>query len=303
MPGAASKIVALVRATRPLAHANVAPPLLYGQALALATTGTFSLEGLVIAQAFGVLDHLFIVLANDYADRHDDASNRTFNAFSGGSRVLPDRALAPATVLGGAIAAGLALLGGALFLAPERPLLPWLAGLAIALLLAYSYPPLRLSYRGGGEWLQALGIGVVLPLVGFHAQGGGLDVVPWAALVPTLAMGLAGNVLTSLPDEPADRAAGKRTWAVRRGLVRAKRDLVALVAIAIALGAVCVPIEPHLARVLVTALPLGALGTALPFLDAARPGSAAAMMRFMIAIGVASTGAIVAWTIALFVGG
>lgn len=298
---AASKIAALVRATRPLAHANIAPPILYGQALAFAATGSFSLEGLAIAHGFGVLDHLFIVLANDYADRHGDAKNRTFTPFSGGSRVLPEGALAPATIRTLALASALALLLGSLALAATHPLLPWLAAAAIALMLAYSYPPLRLSYRGGGEWLQALGVGVVLPLVGFHAQGGTLAGAPWLALLPTAAMGLAGNVLTALPDEPADRDAGKRTWAVRRGIARAQRELLALIAIAILLGAACVPLASPLTRALVTALPLAFLATALPLQRAARPG-APGMTHLMLVLGAASTGAIVAWTIALFAG-
>lgn len=296
-------LFALVRATRPLAHANIAPPILFGQALAVAATGSFSWRGLVIAHAFGLVDHLFIVLANDFADRHDDARNRTFNAFSGGSRVLPEGALAPSWVLALAVGSALALLAGSIAIAPERPLFPWLAAIAIALVLAYSYPPLRLSYRGGGEWVQAIGVGVVLPITGFYAQHADLGALRWTALVPTFVLGLAGNVLTSLPDEPADREARKRTWAVRRGLSSAKRELVLLVAAGIAIGAIAIPFSSHLARLIATALPLGALGTAIPHIASASPNARGAMLRFMAAIGAASTGAILAWTIALWLSG
>ena len=209
---------ALLQATRPLAHANIAPPILYGQALALATTGAFSWRALLLAQIFGVVDHLFIVFANDFADREADARNQGFNVFSGGSRVLPEGRLSPRQVLGLAVACSLLLVAMTLPFAPDHPLLPVLAIVAIVLLLAYSYPPLALSYRGGGEWLQALGVGLVLPLVGFHAQEPSLAAVPLLAFVPSTVLGLAGNVLTSLPDEPADREVGKRTWAVRRGV-------------------------------------------------------------------------------------
>ncbi|MDQ3033894.1 MAG: prenyltransferase [Myxococcota bacterium] len=289
---------ALLQAARPLAHGNIAPPLLYGQALAYVMTGAFSWRMLVLAQVFGLVDHLFIVFANDFADREADARNATFNVFSGGSRVLPEGRLSPRLVLLLAIALSGILVAGTLPFALERPLLPILALAAVGLMLAYSYPPLALSYRGGGEWLQALGIGVVLPLVGFHAQEPSLAAIPWLALVPTLVLGLAGNVLTSLPDEPSDREAGKRTWTVRRGMDRAPRDLVALIALAIVLGAILVPFPSHLARVVATALPLGALGTAIPMMPRGRPDRRA-LLLFMIATGAASTGALVGWTIAI----
>lgn len=292
---------ALLQATRPLAHANIAPPILYGQALALATTGAFSWRALVLAQIFGVVDHLFIVFANDFADREADARNQSFNAFSGGSRVLPEGRLPPRLILGLAIACSLLLVAITVPFAADRPLLPVLAIAAVALLLAYSYPPIALSYRGGGEWLQALGVGVVLPLVGFHAQEPSLAAIPWAALAPSLVLGLAGNVLTALPDEPADRDAHKRTWAVRRGVARASRDLVALVALAIVLGALVLPFTSHIARVVATAVPLAALGVAVPLLPEDRPRSPRALSLFMVAIGAASTGALVAWTITLVV--
>ncbi|AKF08003.1 prenyltransferase [Sandaracinus amylolyticus] len=292
---------ALLQATRPLAHANVAPPILYGQALAYAMTGAFSWRALALAQIFGLVDHLFIVFANDFADREADARNDGFNAFSGGSRVLPEGRLAPRVILGLAIACSIVLVAGTIPFALERPLLPVLACAAIALMVMYSYPPLALSYRGGGEWLQAIGVGLVLPLVGFHAQEPSLRAIPWLALVPTIVLGLAGNVLTALPDEPADRATSKRTWAVRRGVPRAARDLVALVALAIVLGGIVLPFPTHLARVVATALPLGVLGASLPLLprEVMRRSE---LLVFMIVAGAASTGALVAWTIALACG-
>lgn len=290
---------ALLQASRPLAHANIAPPILFGQALAYATTGAFSWSVLALAQIFGLIDHLFIVFANDFADREADARNATFNAFSGGSRVLPEGRLSPRLVLGVAIACSLLLVAGTLPFALARPLLPFLASAAVGLMLAYSYPPLALSYRGGGEWLQAIGVGLVLPLVGFHAQQPSIGVIPWLALVPSIVLGLAGNVLTSLPDEPADRAVEKRTWAVRRGTPRAARDVLALIAFAIVLGALLVPFPSHVARVAATAIPLGALGTALPVAPSEGPVSRRNLLLFMVACGAASTGALVAWTLAL----
>ena len=131
-------------------------------------------------------------------------------------------------------------------------------------------------------------MGCVLPLVGFHAQEPSIAAIPWLALLPSMLLALGGNVLTALPDEPADRLASKRTWAVRRGVPAAARDLTMLVALAILLGALLVPFPGALARVLSTALPLGVLGTALPFLPRDRTPPRAQLLRFMLACGGAS---------------
>lgn len=134
-----SPLSTLLRSTRPLAHANIAPALLLGQALAFHQTGRFSWEMLLLAHAFGLADHLFIVWANDYADREADAGNATFNAYSGGSRVLPEGLVAPSTLFGAACAAALALLAISVVGAfVASPLMPGLAVLALLLLWAYS---------------------------------------------------------------------------------------------------------------------------------------------------------------------
>lgn len=253
-----STIASLVRAARPLAHGNVAPPILYGQALAYAATGHFSWRALALAQAFGVIDHLVIVFANDYADREADARNTTPTPFSGGSRVLPDGELAPRTIGVLALAASAALLVLSVAAIGMAPALPWLALAALALIFAYSYPPLRLSYRGGGELLQGLGVGVVLPLVGFVAQGGTLDATVVWPLAPTFVLGLAGNVLTSIPDGDADRAAGKGSPAARWGVARARRVSVGLHVLGVGLGVLLWPGAASAALLVVALLLSGA---------------------------------------------
>lgn len=290
---------ALFRATRPLAHANIAPPLFYGQALAYTETGAFSIAILFFCLVFGVLDHVFIVFANDFADRKADELNTTFNVFSGGSRALPDGLLQPRTVLAIACGAAALLMVLTVPLAEGHRLLPMLAAAAILLMLAYSYPPLALSYRGGGEWLQALGVGLVLPLVGFHAQEPSLRAIPWLAFFPTIAMGLSGNILTSLPDEPADRATSKRTWAVRRGVVRASRETMIGLATALLLGSFCLPWPSHGPRALGVALPLGALGLIVPLLPHTERPTSKELLVFMLAMGGTTTGTLLLWSVLL----
>ncbi|MBX3270911.1 MAG: prenyltransferase [Sandaracinaceae bacterium] len=221
---------AWARAARPLAHVNLAPPILLGQALAYAQTHTFDPVLAAVAFGFGALDHLVIVFGNDYADRDADAQARARTLVSGGSRVIPDGLIRASSLRAGALAAAIALLVGsaAAGAALDRPLLPAFALAALLLLHSYSFPPLRLSYRGFGEVVQGLGVGLVLPLLGWYAQTGELARAPYDAFAPLVVLGFAANALTALPDLDGDRRAGKRTWPVRRGDGRARRDALAL---------------------------------------------------------------------------
>lgn len=215
---------AWLQAARPLAHVNIALPLIYGQAFAHVLTRSFSWKWFLVAQLYGVLNHLFIVFANDYADRDADALNTAPTLVSGGSRVLPEGKLSPAALLHGAWVSWtlmLSIAAGSAWFGRRWDLVP-LVAVAGVLMHAYSFRPLRLSYRGHGEWLQALGTGAVLPAIGYVMQAGSLARMPWPAMLGPVCIGLAGNVLTALPDTAFDRAAGKRTLPVRWGEFRAR---------------------------------------------------------------------------------
>ncbi len=228
------KIAAWIQAARPLAHANIAIPLLVGEVLGWALVGTWDLRLVALTHVAAVLDQLFIVFANDVADEAADRDNDDATPFSGGSRVLVEGKISPAALRRASWLAALALLvlAAAMALGMDRPLLfpGWVLG--IALLWAYSYPPLRLSYRGHGEIAQGLGLGVVLPLIGFYTVTGSLQGMPWPALAPLFLIGLAGNINTALPDARADAAADKSSWPVRFGLARARKHALQILALA-----------------------------------------------------------------------
>lgn len=293
---------AWLRAARPLAHANIAPPLILGQALAFALGHGFDPAMAVIAHGFGVLDHLFIVFANDVADRTADALNAAPTPFSGGSRVLQERLLRPEQLALAALLAALSLAVLAVLaaLALDRPWLPLFALAAIVLLVAYSFPPLRLSYRGHGELLQGLGVGLVLPLLGFYLQSGRIDLTPWPVFVPLVLFGVAGNVLTALPDAPADRLAAKASWPVRRGEARARRDALVFIAAGLALATGLGPSLSPLARAAVLATPVLLVLAALRSRGGADAVNRAACLRFVVLAAGAVTTLQLGWSIALF---
>ncbi|MDH5493566.1 MAG: prenyltransferase, partial [Myxococcales bacterium] len=96
MPSLASlpSLGAWWQASRPLAQANLALPLLLGQALAVGAGARFDPWLALLVHAFGLALHLFIVFSNDYADRDIDVAG-TRTLVSGGSGVLVEGKLRP----------------------------------------------------------------------------------------------------------------------------------------------------------------------------------------------------------------
>lgn len=195
-------------------------PLLLGQALYYAVHGSIDYAILVAVHLFGLFDQLYIVYANDPADLETDRLNKTFTPFSGGSRVLVQGLIKPEHLkIAAWLCAVLALLAASvpgMMFGRFLPLL--LAALGLLLLWCYSYPPLRFSYRGGGELLQMIGVGGILPLIGFLSQGGALDGFPWKLMPILLITALATAFSTTLPDQPSDAKSNKRTLAVLLGV-------------------------------------------------------------------------------------
>lgn len=297
--------MAWVQASRPLAAANILLPLAFGQALAFHAHHRFSWLMAGIAVAFGLLDQWMIVFANDWADADADELNEQPTVYSGGSRVIQEGKLERKQL---ARAAGLcmfALLGLSLWLGFEHGV--WdvlgLTASAIVLLWAYSFGPLALSYRGYGELLQGFGVGAVLPLVGYALQAGSLDGASYYALIPTVLLGIMGNILTSLPDEPADFRSGKRSYPVRVGADRARLHAVLLLAVA-SVGSIVV-LKGFSAAWIggVMIVPAGALiFNLMTYEDADIYRDRRACMRFVTVGAVGANALLLGWTIALAMG-
>lgn len=168
---------------------------------------------------FGLAIQLYIVFANDYADQETDRNNVTFTPFSGGSRVLVDGDLNPDQILKAAIVMALTSIGlGGILSVMAGSIVPLImAVLGVLLLFMYSYMPVKLSYRGGGELLQMIGVGIVLPVMGYAAFMGSMAIFPWWVLSVVLPTQLACAIGTAEPDEPSDRADRKKTIPVLLG--------------------------------------------------------------------------------------
>jgi 1,4-dihydroxy-2-naphthoate octaprenyltransferase len=236
-----------LKAARLPSQSYIFLPLLLGQTVALPVVKTLDMSVFVCVVMFGLAIQLYIVFANDYADQETDRSNLTFTPFSGGSRVLVDGDLEPEVVRKASLLmAFFSIAMGLVISILSHSLWPALLSLSgVALLWAYSYPPFELSYRGGGELLQMVGVGIVLPCMGYVAQTGKLETFPWPLLYVVLPTQLACAIGTAIPDEPSDRKSLKRTVAVLLGVPLARTMVILL----------------HLTTVsLIALLPFGELG-------------------------------------------
>jgi 1,4-dihydroxy-2-naphthoate octaprenyltransferase len=210
-----------IQAIRPLAHVNIVVPLLLGHAAAWQVTGRFDGGWLAAALGWGVLDHLFVIFANDFADRKGDTGRTTM--LSGGSGVIPQGKLTPAHVAKAAQASAFGLMSYSCVLTLlGRTWTPFYALAALLLVWLYSFPPVRMSYRGGGELLQGVGVGIGLPSLGFYFQTA-TPFAPGWVIWPAALLGVCSNVLTALPDFEDDLRAQKRSWPVRYGIGSARR--------------------------------------------------------------------------------
>jgi 1,4-dihydroxy-2-naphthoate octaprenyltransferase/chlorophyll synthase len=214
-----------LHALKPASWPKLLVPALLGQAIGYGATGELSIGGALFGAVFTLLDLAFVVLLNDFGDREVDRVKRAMFP-STSPKTIPDGVLPPHHVLFAGLAAGVLAVGVALVSSPVlgRPLLVPATLACIALFVAYTLPPLRLNYRGGGELLEMLGVGVALPWLNAYAQSGELLPNGLLAMLPGFALlALASALASGLSDEVSDRRGGKRTFTTMLGNPAARR--------------------------------------------------------------------------------
>ena len=225
-PASRSLLARWIYAAKPASWPKLLVPALLGQAIGVAAASRLDAHALLLGLAFTIFDLLFVVFLNDWGDRRVDRIKRQMFP-EGSAKTIPDGILPASALLGVGLVAGLAALLVAIVAGASlvRPGLGWAALGMLGLFVAYTLPPIRLNYRGGGELLEAFGVGVALPWFHVYLQGG----VSWTAglwLLPGFGLlAFASAVASGLADEQSDRRGGKRTYASEYGN-RAARALV-----------------------------------------------------------------------------
>ena len=209
-----------IYALKPMSWAKLAVPMVMGQGLGLWAGTDISAWGIAYGLVYTTLDLVFIVLLNDWGDRHVDAIKRQMFPDGCSPKTIPDGILPARALLIGGLSAGLAaaLAGFAFEASVERPGIAWLGLAGLLMFAAYTFGPFKLNYRGGGEFVETLGVGAVLPWLNAYAVGGVLwsESYGWVLAGSTL-MALSSALASGLADEESDRAGGKRTFTTMFG--------------------------------------------------------------------------------------
>ncbi|OUM97710.1 MAG: 1,4-dihydroxy-2-naphthoate polyprenyltransferase [Firmicutes bacterium ZCTH02-B6] len=249
-------------------------PVLVGSATAWKAAGVFHPGAFLAALVASLLIQIGTNLANDLFDfkRGADTEART-----GPVRVTHAGLLTPTQVARGtAVCFGLAFLVG-LYLV-YRGGWPVLAvGVAsIAAGMLYTAGPWPLAYHGLGDVFAFLFFGVVAVVGTHYVHALSLAPLAWAASLPVGFLVTAILVVNNLRDIPTDRAAGKRTLAVRLGDRGTRVQYAALVA-----GAYAVPLGLSLAgaRGPWVLLPFLSLAVSLPLVKTVLGGATGAALN------------------------
>jgi 1,4-dihydroxy-2-naphthoate polyprenyltransferase len=201
-------------------------PIAIGLSAGLAGTGQFRPTYIVLALLYGWFNQLIIIFFNDAADYQADIHHAQAFPQLIDPRVIPNRWLTRKQILfAGSIAASLmALVSVVAWLVFHRPYAPLFWGASVSFLWAYSFPPIRINYRGYGEIIEMTGVGIILPLLGFYFYTGTFA-FPAVAVIPVALLSLAGSISSTLKHQPADAETGKRTLSVIYGAQTARTIL------------------------------------------------------------------------------
>jgi 1,4-dihydroxy-2-naphthoate octaprenyltransferase/chlorophyll synthase len=234
-------------ALKPASWPKLVVPALFGQLLAASGAGRLDVAALGWGLGFTAFGLAFIVLLNDWGDREVDAVKRRMFPDGCSPKTIPDGILAPRRVGAAGLACGVA---AALLAAGAEAALgreyAFEAGMACMLVfVAYTLPPVRLNYRGGGELLEMLGVGAALPLYNAYLQAGEIAPQAWPWVGGFAVLSLASGIASGLSDEESDRAGGKRTFASTFGNAAARRMTEASVIAGAAIWAAAALLRPQ----------------------------------------------------------
>ena len=196
-----------------------------------------SLVGGAIAYHHGIFDPflLFIVILgvalanggtnfiNDYFDFKSgaDVENKNRTQFSGGSPYLPENVLNPKKVLyAGLLCFAVSLLIVAYLTVKAGYLVLVLAAVGGFIGYFYTAPPFKFGYRGIGEIVTGIGIGLIVPGC-YYVMAGAITIEAVIAAIPIGILAAMILYVNEIPDYSADKGAGKRHLIVMLGKEKA----------------------------------------------------------------------------------
>ncbi|MBI5779034.1 MAG: 1,4-dihydroxy-2-naphthoate octaprenyltransferase [Planctomycetes bacterium] len=202
-------------------------PIILGAVIGWTEINTFYWGYFALTLVGGIFIHIGVNLANDYFDHlsGNDWNNQTPTPFSGGSRVIQDRAVKPYQILLAALtsfALG-SLIGLYLnYILPGNVIL-YIGIAGVFLGFFYTGRPIQIGYRGLGlgELATGLGFGPLMVVGSYYVQTQHLTPIPFLASVPVALLIALVLYINEFPDYEADKSVNKKTLPVILGKERA----------------------------------------------------------------------------------
>ncbi|WP_053404704.1 prenyltransferase [Persicobacter sp. CCB-QB2] len=204
-------------------------PFILGQLMGIHYSGQILWTPLLFGSIFAVSGVIFIVVVNDLGDFKVDKIKRQMFPEGCSPKTLPDNILSARQLK---MAAALSMIIGfsAAFLAGKHIALGkeafLMAIICCLTFVAYTLPPIKLNYRGGGEILEMLGVGALLPLFSAYLQAGTLAIPSARIILPvTLLLSLSSALASGLSDELSDIKGKKNTFTTLFGNQRVRQAI------------------------------------------------------------------------------
>lgn len=215
------------RAARLQLHTIGFTPLLLGNIAAWYEQGYFIWPRFILSLLIGLLLHLITAFVNDVADIRTDEANLSRTPFSGGSGVVVEGQLSRFDLIKGAglmALLSMVLTGVMIFALQVHWGVLFFVGWGIISATGYSLPPIKLAYRGGGEFLVLVTYSVALVWAGYFVQSGPTySSLIWVLSTPVGFAVFSLITITQFPDLDADRKAQKRSLVIMFGVKRTLR--------------------------------------------------------------------------------
>jgi 1,4-dihydroxy-2-naphthoate octaprenyltransferase len=254
--------------------------------------------------SFTILAQPCIVFLNDVHDAEGDSRNDEPSPFSGGSRVIVEGKISASALRTGATICSVFLLSVSVLFAffAGRPATPLFALATLGLSWLYSAPPLRGCTGRAGLWLQAIGTGTILPLLGGYLLTGDLNCLRPGTLLVLVCLGGANHILTTLPDRRADLQEDKRTYAVRHGPIVSRRHAVQIVLAMTACSPWVLGFLRPLSSVAIIGVCVGLCVSALALLRREDVEARGTTLAFVVIVGAAIQTLLLGWALAASIG-
>ena len=203
-------------ALKPQSWPKLLAPAALGQGIGYNCSNSLELKYVLLGLSMTFCNLIMIVSLNDYGDESVDRIKRKMFPHTSSLKTIPDGILSSHSLLflGCFSMSSMILVACLGSLSLDRVYLPALTLISCIIFFIYTFPPLKLNYRGGGEILETLGVAFLIPYINAYCQSGLIWDPQYALTYAILPICFASALASGVSDIESDRVGGKKTAAM-----------------------------------------------------------------------------------------